>query len=150
MSLVSTASKLLKNPSGNLWIQVFRYLVSGGTAFVVDFGILAILTAVFGKELLLLWTGIAFCCGLLVTYLFSIFWVFDNRSVSNRCAEAVIFILIGVVGLGFTEFLMWLFAGRMGIHHLISKCITTVTVTAWNFAAKKLLLFRSAPGKDKV
>lgn len=143
MSLGSLIEALFKNRTGNLWIQIFRYLVSGGTAFLTDFGLLALLTAAFGRDMLLLWTGIAFCAGLIVTYLFSIYWVFDNRSMSSRSAELIIFIAIGVIGLGLTELFMWLFAERMGMHHLVAKCITTVITTAWNFTAKKLILFRS-------
>lgn len=135
--------KLLKGRSGDIRIQAFRYLVSGGTAFLVDAGLLALLTELFGREHLLLWTAIAFCAGLLVTYLFSILWVFDNRSMKSRTAEVAIFVGIGVVGLGLTELLMWLFAQKAGLHYLLSKIITTVLVFVWNFAAKKLLLFRS-------
>ena len=78
---------LLKGRSGDVRIQLFRYLVSGGTAFIVDAGLLALLTELFGEEKLLLWTAIAFSAGLLITYLFSILWVFDNRSMKNRAAE---------------------------------------------------------------
>ena len=124
--------------NGNLWIQVFRYLVSGGVAFLVDAGLLALLTECFGQHLLLLWTAIAFGAGLLTTYLFSIAWVFDNRSMRSRTAEVAIF-----VGLGLTELLMWLLTGKAGIHYLVAKVITTVIVFVWNFSAKKLILFRS-------
>lgn len=129
--------------NGNLWIQVFRYLVSGGVAFLVDAGLLALLTECFGQHLLLLWTAIAFGAGLLTTYLFSIAWVFDNRSMRSRTAEVAIFVGIGIVGLGLTELLMWLFTGKAGIHYLVAKVITTVIVFVWNFSAKKLILFRS-------
>ena len=129
--------------NGNLWIQVFRYLVSGGVAFLVDAGLLALLTECFGQHLLLLWTAIAFGAGLLTTYLFSIAWGFDNRSMRSRTAEVAIFVGIGIVGLGLTELLMWLLTGKAGIHYLVAKVITTVIVFVWNFSAKKLILFRS-------
>ena len=143
MKLRELIEKLLKGPSGDLRIQAFRYLVSGGTAFLADTGLLALLTEVFGREQLLLWTAIAFAVGLLITYLFSIRWVFDRRSMKNRAAEITVFVLIGVIGLGLTELLMWLIAQKAGVHYLLSKIITTVLVFIWNFAAKKLLLFRS-------
>ncbi len=143
MTLSQFIRKLLKGQSGDIRIQAFRYLISGGTAFLIDTGLLALLTELFGQEHLLLWTAIAFLTGLLVTYLFSILWVFDNRSMKSRTAEVAIFVLIGVVGLGFTELLMWLFAQKAGLHYLLSKIITTVIVFIWNFVAKKLLLFRS-------
>lgn len=143
MTLREFIGKLLKGPSGDLRIQAFRYLISGGTAFVVDTGLLTLLTELFGREHLLLWTAIAFCVGLLITYLFSILWVFDNRSLKSRTAEVGIFVAIGVIGLGLTELLMWAFAQKAGLHYLLSKIITTVLVFVWNFAAKKLILFRS-------
>lgn len=143
MTLRQFIDRLLKGPSGDLRIQAFRYLISGGTAFLVDAGLLALLTELFGREHLLLWTAIAFAVGLLITYLFSILWVFDNRSMKNRTAEVTVFVLIGVIGLGLTELLMWLIAGKAGLHYLLSKIITTVIVFVWNFVAKKLLLFRS-------
>ena len=61
----------------------------------------------------------------------------------NRAAEAGVFALIGISGLGLTELLMWLLAGKAGLHYLVSKIVTTVIVFFWNFAAKKILLFRS-------
>ena len=135
--------KLIKGRTGDIRIQLFRYLVSGGTAFLVDTALLALLTECFGRERLLLWTAIAFAAGLLVTYLFSIHWVFDNRSMDNRAAEITVFALIGITGLGLTELLMWLFADKAGLHYLIAKIVTTVLVFFWNFAAKKIILFRS-------
>ena len=143
MKLSELPAALLKGRTPDVRIQLFRYLVSGGTAFLVDAGLLALLTECFGKEHLLLWTAIAFTAGLIITYLFSIFWVFDNRNMKNRAAEMSVFALIGVSGLGLTELLMWLLAGKAGIHYLVAKVITTVLVFFWNFAAKKLLLFRN-------
>lgn len=134
---------LVKERTPDIRIQILRYLVSGGVAFLVDTGILALLTETLGKDYLLLWTAAAFAAGLLVTYLFSILWVFDNRSMKSRAAEISIFVLIGVTGLGLTELLMWLLAGKAGIHYLLAKVITTVLVFIWNFAAKKTILFRS-------
>lgn len=124
-------------------VQVLRYLISGGAAFLVDAGLLTLLSETLGRDMLLLWTAVAFAAGLLTTYLFSILWVFDRRSVKNRAAEAGIFVLIGLAGLGLTELFMWVLANKAGIHYLPAKAITTVLVFIWNFTAKKSILFRS-------
>ena len=143
MTLRQLIDKWWKGPSGDLRVQAFRYLISGGTAFLVDTALLTLLTELFGREHLLLWTAVAFATGLLITYLFSILWVFDNRSMKSRTAEVSVFVLIGIIGLGLTELLMWILAQKAGLHYLLSKIVTTVLVFVWNFAAKKLLLFRS-------
>jgi putative flippase GtrA len=120
--------------------QLIRYVIAGGVAFVVDFLLLWMLHSCVELELLLAQV-ISFSAGVVVTYLFSIYWVFDFRSVSNRIAEFSLFALINLVGLGFTILLIWLFAEKMGIHYLLSKVFTTVMVTLLNFIAKRLLLF---------
>lgn len=132
---------LLKNPSGNLFVQLIRYFVSGGVAFVVDASLLYLLTEWLGFHYLLS-TVISYSVGLVITYLFSILWVFDNRSVENKVVEFSVFASIGVMGLGLTSLFMWLFTSKCGFHYIVSKIITTVIVFVWNFVAKKLLLFR--------
>ncbi|MCQ2153856.1 MAG: GtrA family protein [Bacteroidales bacterium] len=143
MGLKDMADRLVLRPSSVLWIQLLRYLVSGGVAFLVDTGLLALLTETLGEGHLLLWTGISFGAGLVVTYLFSIKWVFDRRNVKRRAVEFAVFAAIGVSGLLLTELFMWIFARRLGLFYLLAKVITTVIVFFWNFAAKKLLLFRN-------
>jgi len=132
--------KLLKGKTGNIWIQIFRYLFSGGVAFIVDYSALYALTEWGGLHYLLS-SSISFMLGLIVTYVFSILWIFDVRSREKKWEEFLIFAGIGLVGLGLTELFMYLFTSVIGLHYLVSKIITTILVTAWNFSAKKLLLF---------
>ncbi|HBG40839.1 MAG TPA: GtrA family protein [Porphyromonadaceae bacterium] len=132
--------KLLHEPSDNVFIQLFRYGFVGGTAFVVDFSVLYVLTRFAGLYYLLS-AGIAFIIGLAVNYLLSISWVFNRRKVNNRFSELFIFTVIGIVGLLLTSLLMWLFTEQAGLFYLISKIITTAIVLIWNFTARKLILF---------
>lgn len=140
-SLKEIFAKIVKDPSGNIWIQVGRYFVSGGVAFLVDAGLLFALTEWAGLHYLVSST-ISFSVGLVITYIFSIFWVFDNRTLKSKWAEFLVFVLIGVIGLVLTNFFLWIFTDKLGLHYLLSKIITTVLVFIWNFIAKKSLLFR--------
>ena len=133
--------KILKNPSGNIFVQLGRYLVSGGVAFVVDTSLLYALTEWLGFHYLLS-TLLSYSVGLMITYAFSILWVFDYRSVESRALEFSVFAVIGVMGLGLTSLSMWLFTSGLGFHYLWSKIITTIIVFVWNFIMKKFLLFR--------
>ena len=60
----------------------------------------------------------------------------------NRKWEFTIFALTGVVGLGFTELLMWFFTGPLHLFYLVSKLIAAFIVVIWNFSARKVLLYR--------
>lgn len=133
---------LLRHPTGNVWIQIVRYFFSGGVAFLVDTGLLYVLTE-FCEVYYLVSSIISFSIGLIITYLLSILWVFDNRNMKNRYAEFSVFVLIGVVGLGLTSLFMWFFTDKIGVHYIFSKIITTIIVFVWNFIAKKSLLFRN-------
>ena len=138
----SFLKEIFSGRSDDVRIQVFRYGIAGLTAAAVDTGMLALLTELFGERLLLLWTAIAFALGLATTYILSIKWVFSNRTM-GQAAELTIFIIIGLVGLGLTELLVWVFAIKLNWHYLIAKITAATAVFIWNFTAKKLLLFRN-------
>lgn len=132
----------LTRKSASLTVQICRYLISGGTAFVVDFSTLWILTEVAHMHYLLS-TVLANILGLVVTYLFSIFWVFDTRSVDNRVAEFSIFAAIAGFGTLLTTLLMWFVTECIGVQYLLSKVITTILIAVLNFILKKRLLFKT-------
>jgi putative flippase GtrA len=133
--------KMLRSPTDSLFIQLARYVVVGGLAFVVDFGSLFLLTE-FGGLHYLLSAAIAFCLGLVTNYLLSIVWVFNRRTLNNRWLEFLIFGLIGLAGLGMNELILWFLTDRVGLHYLVSKMVSAVLVLLWNFLARRFSLFR--------
>jgi putative flippase GtrA len=138
-SLIST---VLKEKTDRIHIQLFRYGIVGGIAYMVDFGLLFGLTEYAGIPYLLS-AAISFLTGLATNYALSIFWVFKTRSMESRMAEFSIFAFIGLVGLGFNEFFLWMFTSLMGWHYLLSKLAATPLVFLWNFLARRFTLFSS-------
>ena len=136
-----TLNTLLKQQSERTIIQLFRYFVVGGAAFLVDFLSLFVLTDFFGVYYLIS-AAIAFILGLIVNYGLSISWVFNNRTLENSTLEFGVFSLIGIVGLGLNEIFIWFFTAEIGFYYLISKMISAVIVLFWNFFARKFVLFR--------
>lgn len=124
----------------NWFIQLFRYFFVGGFAFLVDYGLLVLLTEVFGLHYLVSAT-ISFLAGLVVNYLLSTSWIFRKSTLENKWAEFLIFAVIGVVGLGLNNLLLYLLTDKLHIHYMISKLITTALVMIWNFGARKIVLF---------
>lgn len=123
-------------------VQFFRYFCSGGLAFVVD-KTLFVVTHYFTLHLNNYWaTSIGFVAGIIITYLLSIFWVFDERRMKNTLFEVLIFVAIGIVGLGLMNFFMWIFTVQMAIpNDFVCNLLSTALVTLWNFIAKKYILF---------
>lgn len=131
---------LFLNETDNWFIQLFRYCFVGGLAFVVDYGLLVLLTEVCGLHYLLSAT-ISFIVGLIANYLLSTSWIFRKSKLDNKWAEFVVFAIIGVIGLGLNNLLLYLFTDIIHIHYMISKLITTGIVMIWNFGARKIILF---------
>ncbi|MBP2044841.1 GtrA family protein [Methanobacterium aggregans] len=132
---------LLKESTDQTLIQFFRYTFVGGVAFLLDFGSLYYLTEYLGVYYLLS-AAIAFILGLVANYILSITWVFDNHTLDNKVSEFGLFALIGIVGLGINEFIIWGFTANVQIYYMFSKIISAIIVLIWNFSARKYLLFK--------
>lgn len=85
----------------------------------------------------------AFILGLITNYFLSIKWVFSIRSIENKKIEFLLFSIIGLIGLGLNELLLWIFTDLILIHYLLSKIITAIFVYLWNFIGRKYLLFNN-------
>lgn len=128
----------------NTYVQGARYFLFGAIPTIVDVGLLWLFRTLFGAQLLLLWTAIAFVVATYVTYLLSIRFVFSNRSMESKSLEMIVFFVVRGCGLGWTELLMWLFAERLDMHYMVAKVIIIVLVFLWDFSMSKVLLFRNS------
>jgi len=142
ISLSAARDKLFLDKTENTLVQLFRYTFVGGFAFVVDFGTLFLLTEIFHIHYLLS-AAMAFILGLITNYFLSIKWVFSIRSIENKKIEFLLFSIIGLIGLGLNELLLWIFTDLILIHYLLSKIITAIFVYLWNFIGRKYLLFNN-------
>lgn len=124
--------------------QFSRYLLAGGSAFVVDFATLYFLTERLGFHYLVSAT-VAFLCGLLVNYLTCILWIFDYRRLNRRWQEAGLFVAIGIAGLGLNNLLLFGLTEGLGVHYLLSKTLTAGLVLLFNFFLRRGILFTRRP-----
>jgi putative flippase GtrA len=129
-----------QRPTAPLALELLRYTVAGGLASLVDVGLLVGLTRGLGMYYLHA-AAIAFCCGLLISYLLSIAWVFQARTWQNPGVELGLFTLIGGLGLLWCGVCMWVLTEYAHLHYLCSKMVSALVVFLWNFVAKKWLLF---------
>ena len=120
--------------------QLIRYGFVGGIAFVADYFSLYAFTEYMGIPYLVS-AAIAFMIGLTVNYVLSNIIVFTTHRLHNKWLEFAIFAIIGVIGLGLNEIIMYCASELIGLHYMISKLISTALVFFWNFFARKLTLF---------
>lgn len=136
----SLLNKLFKDETDNLFLQFFRYGFVGGFSFLVDFFLLYFFSDFCGIYYLIS-AVLSFIISLIVNYILSIYWVFNKNKINNKVLEFNLFALIGIIGLVFTEILLYLFTDVLGMYYLVSKIISTIIVLFWNFFARRVMFY---------
>ena len=122
--------------------QILKFGVVGALAFLVDYGVLMLLSQVFGVDPVLA-AGISFCISVIFNYLASMRYVFTHRDDMSKTREFVLFIVLSIVGLIINEIIMWLGTrafGSSGLAVTVVKVVATAVVMVWNFVSRKLWL----------
>lgn len=122
-----------------LFAQFMKFGVVGALAFCIDYGLLALLTEVFGVNYLVSAT-ISFTVSVAFNYLASMRYVFTHKEDMSRRREFVIFIILSVIGLLINNVCMWAGVELLGVHYLIVKIAATAIVMVWNFVTRKIFL----------
>jgi putative flippase GtrA len=135
----------LKNPitlhkSGDIQTQFIRYFMVGGIAFIADFGALFLLKEWGGLNYLLSAT-LAFIVGIIINYQLSIHWVFDQRAISNKSIEFLIFSFIGIIGILFNLGIIYFLTDQLEVFYLHSKLVAAAIIFVFNFGARKIYVF---------
>ncbi len=142
--------------------EIGRYLIVGGLATVFDYAAFALFRYVILARTalnLLFATAIGFTVGLTFNYIFSLIFVFKDVKDPQKARTVsafMIFTLIGLIGLGITEFGMWLgdvtrFHIGEGIYkmpEMVTKMILTGIVLCWNYLARKFIIFKPTRPED--
>jgi putative flippase GtrA len=125
-------------------VEFLRYFVCSALALAADTGVYWL-----ALRLGVAYQGAAvagFIAGVSTAYVLSVRWAFRRRSLANAHVEFLVFLAIGVAGLGLTEALLWLQIGVFGVGPIVAKLLSAVVVFLFNFVARKLVLFSFRPG----
>jgi putative flippase GtrA len=134
------ARRLFFDPAESKLIQFLRYAVVSGVSLAADFGLLYVGTEYLGLHYLLS-AIVSYSIGMIVNYLMSILWAFPRSRLKSRALEFLIFVIIGVAGMGLNELLLWLFTTVLHLHYLVSRSLTAVVGYFWKFLLRKIVLF---------
>ena len=119
--------------------QVLKFGVVGGTAFLIDYGIMIALTEFCGINYLIS-SGISFVVSVIYNYILSVHWVFDVDKDGDKKKEFIVFILLSVIGLGLNQLLMWVFVSRVHVFYMLAKIFGTAILMIYNFVTRKIFL----------
>jgi putative flippase GtrA len=119
--------------------QLFRFGIVGVIAFIIDYGLLYILTEKCGIYYLVS-SLISFGVSVIFNYIASVIWVFDVDKRKSKVKNFVYFIALSVVGLAINELIMWLGVDKMHIYYMLVKLFATAIVMIFNFITRKMFL----------
>lgn len=117
--------------------QIFKFGIVGGLAFLIDYGILFLLTEFYGISSLIS-AAISFIVSVIFNYILSVKWVFDiNKKQTKK--DVVIFMILSTIGLGINELIIYV-GNIFGIYYMISKIGATAIVMIYNFITRKIFV----------
>lgn len=125
--------------NNKLFAQIIKFGFVGGTSFLIDAGILFLLTEFVGVHYLIS-GAISFTASVIYNYILSIKWVFDAKEDVNKVQELAVFIGLSVIGLSLNQLFMWLFVDIFHIYYMLSKIIATAIVMVYNFVTRKIFI----------
>lgn len=139
--------KLFYEPTDNNVIQFFRYCFVGGLATVAEGLTLWLLQHFLFSDqmpvLVFLSQAIAFVVGTVTNFVVSRLFVFQSSKKSmGITGEFIVVFIISAIGLLIKEGLLWLFHIQIGIHYMIVWAAATLLVLIWNYAARRIIIYK--------
>lgn len=120
-------------------LQVLRFGIVGGLAFLIDYSLLLVLTECLGVFYLVS-AAISFSISTIFNYIFSMLWVFNGKNNVKNPKHIMIFVVLSIVGLGINQITMFYLVEVIQIYYGFSKLVATFIVMLWNYSTRKIFL----------
>lgn len=127
------------------WIQLFQFAVVGGTGYLVNLVVFALLTAGLDVHHVLAAVG-AFVVAVTNNFVLNRIWTFRLQGSREHPAgfQAARFFTVSIVGLGVNLAVLTLLVDLAGVSELPAQAIAVAAATPVNFIGNKLWTFGRA------
>lgn len=146
--------------------ELFKFCVTGGINTLVDMALMALVIYLFNPSLytnfsslivskhsastlaVVIGTGAGFLGGVLVSYVLSLFFVFNKADTgfAKSPVGLITFVALSSVGLAVHTAGMYLGYNLLGINEWIIKIFLTVVVLIFNYLTRKFIIFKKREG----
>ncbi len=116
-------------------MEIVRFCLVGGSCFLMDYGLLYVLTEYGGINY---WysSGISFTVTVLINYWLCVVYVFHGARHQTK-KQAAVFIGSSIAGLAINQLCMWILVDLLGMYYMYAKLVATAVVTVWNYVMKR-------------
>jgi putative flippase GtrA len=121
------------------WIQLFKFGVVGGTGYVINLAVFAVLEEALGVHHILSAVG-AFCVAVTNNFLWNRSWTFRATD-GHPGFQAARFLTVSVLALGVNLILLYLLVDVAGAPELPSQALSVAAAMPFNFIGNKLWTF---------
>ena len=134
---LKTMNQSLNDNQIKLLVQIFKFVIVGGIATLIDWIIYFICYHFIGIEPLIA-NIISFTISVIYNFWASIKYVFDVKNNNKR--NFIIFVVFALIGLGLNEIIIFLLHNKLSWNAMLVKIIATAIVMVFNFVTRKKLL----------
>jgi putative flippase GtrA len=121
------------------WVQLFKFGLVGGTGYVINLAVFAVLAEALGVHHLLSAVG-AFCVAVTNNFLWNRRWTF-RATEGHPGFQAARFLTVSVLALGVNLILLYLLVDVAGAPELPSQALAVAAAMPFNFIGNKLWTF---------
>lgn len=129
--------RIAKGETSRIWLLT-KYIISGGTATVVDLGLLYVFTALFG-----IWYVIsailAYACAFIVSFTLQKFWTFRNGTMQHIRKQFALYVSLGVFNMFLNASLLYLIVENTRVHYLSAQFSVGILIALWSFFCYRIL-----------
>lgn len=129
-------------PAGHPYLLLFRYLLVGATAAIVDWIFYWLFINAFLLHYIVAAT-FSFILATSVNYVLSKKWAFRNIGKFGRLTEFSLVFLVSAVGLLINQVALFVLIELFTLHYMLSKIAATGIVFFWNFSLRKNYIFKN-------
>lgn len=129
----------LKKQTEKLFVQIFKFVIVGGVATIIDFASIFLFKEYLHIPVLIANT-LAFCIATVYNYIASIRWVFTVDESKDKKKTFITFVVFSAIGLVLNDLIMWLTMELFNMYYILGKIVATCFVMIFNFVTRKLFL----------
>ncbi len=124
--------------------QLTKFIISGGLLTLVDFAIYIFLTRVFFFwQTHYLWANfVSMSVGAVASFILNKNWVFKDRGENITSQYIKFWVVGGVGGMVFYQFLLYVFVETGNVYDLLGKALAAIIVLFFRFVVQKFWIFK--------